>query len=253
MVESFYLPLDTDRFRSTGHTAGPWSPDSQHLGPPSALLVRQLELSAPGPDSLLARVTVEVLGPVPVADLTVRSWVIRPGRSVQLCGAELRAGDRPVATAAAWWMTTNDTTDVAAGVADPIPSIDAGQPAGTPEGWRSGYIEAMEWISIKGGLGTAGPATVWARQRVALVEGEVPSGMQRLMAVADSGNGVSNRLDPREWFFINTDLTVHTWRPPVGEWIGLDANTAIGPTGLGVATTTLHDRTGPVGTGNQAL
>jgi len=28
--------------------------------------------------------TVEILGPVPVAELTVRSWVARPGRSVQL-------------------------------------------------------------------------------------------------------------------------------------------------------------------------
>jgi hypothetical protein len=251
-MDAFYEPLGDDRFRSTPHTAGPWSADSQHMGPPSALLARQLEQTAPA-GSALARITVEVLGPVPVAELTVRSWVARPGRSVQLSHAELSAAGRPVATAAAWWIATSDSAEVAAGLPAPLPPIDSATPGSIPTGWQSGYLQAMEWLSLKGGIGSPGPATVWIRQRVALVDGEPPTGLQRLMAVADSGNGVSNRLDPREWFFINTELTVHTWRMPVGEWIGLDANTTIGPQGLGVATSTLHDQDGPVGHGSQAL
>jgi hypothetical protein len=252
-MDAFYEPLGDDRFRSTPHTAGPWSADSQHLGPPSALLARQLERTAPAA-SALGRITVEVLGPVPVAELSVRSWVARPGRSVQLSQAELSAGGRPVATAAAWWIATSDSTDVAAGLPAPLPSVDSAQPVGTiPDGWPSGYLSAMEWSTVKGGFGQPGPATVWVRQRVALVDGESPTGLQRLMAVADSGNGVSNLLDPWAWFFINTELTVHTWRMPAGEWIGLDANTTIGPQGIGVATSTLHDQDGPVGHGSQAL
>jgi len=196
-MDAFYEPLGDDRFRSTPHTAGPWSADSQHLGPPSALLARQLERMAPAA-SALARITVEVLGPVPVAELTVRSWVARPGRSVQLSHAELSADGRPVATAAAWWIATSDSTEVAAGLPAPLPPIDSATPGAVPDGWSSGYLQAMEWLSLKGGIGSPGPATVWIRQRVALVDGESPTGLQRLMAVADSGNGVSNRLDPRE-------------------------------------------------------
>jgi hypothetical protein len=64
---------------------------------------------------------------------------------------------------------------------------------------------------------------------------------------------VSGRLDPREWLYINADLTVHVYREPVGEWIALDAVTAIGPEGIGSATSVLHDLTGPVGRGAQAL
>jgi hypothetical protein len=86
-----------------------------------------------------------------------------------------------------------------------------------------------------------------------LVGDEEPSGLQRLLTVADSGNGVSNVLEPRKWLFINSDLTVHVYRDPVGEWIALDAATAIGPDGVGTATTVLHDLTGPVGRGAQAL
>ena len=252
-MDAFYLPLAEDLFRSTDHTIGPWSADSQHMGPPSGLLVRQLERSAPDVPSALARITVEVLGPVPIADLTVRSWVIRPGRAVALHGAELVAGDRPVVRASAWWIATGDTTEVAAGQPEPMPPVASGHPVETPEGWHIGYITAMEWVSLKGGLGQPGPATVWARQRVALVDGEEPSGLQRLMTVADSGSGVSNRLHPMEWYFINTELTVHLWRMPAGEWIGLDANTTIGPTGLGVGATVLHDEQGPLGRCTQSL
>jgi hypothetical protein len=252
-MDAFYRPLAENRFASTEHTVGPWSPDSQHMGPPAALLTRALERINPDMPVVLARVTVEILGPVPVGELRTRAWGVRPGRSVGLAAAELIAGDRAVATASAWWIAAGDTAEVAAGLPDPLPGTASAQPLTVPDGWPGGYLHAMEWRTVKGGIGVPGPATIWARQRVALVAGEEPSPMQRLLAVADSGNGVSSRLDPREWLFINTELTVHTWRAPAGEWIGLDATTTIGPTGIGTAASVLHDERGAVGRGTQAL
>ena len=46
-----------------------------------------------------------------------------------------------------------------------------------------------------GGWAEPGPATVWTRMRIPVVEGEEPSPFQRVMVVADSGNGASNVLD----------------------------------------------------------
>jgi Thioesterase-like superfamily len=253
MADAFYLPLGGDVFRPTQHTIGPWAPDNQHMGPPSALLARQVERAVPNPDMTLARITVEILGPVPVADLTTRAWVERPGKSVQLIGAELVAGDRPVARTWSWWIARTDTSHVVAGLPDRLPRKETGTPMPMPEGWHIGYLGAMEWLSIRGGMGADGPATVWVRQRVPTVDGEEPTGLQRLMAVADSGNGASSRLDLRRWFFINTELTVHLWREPLGEWIGLDADTILGPAGTGLAASTLHDETGAVARGAQAL
>ncbi|HEX5404668.1 MAG TPA: thioesterase family protein [Pseudonocardiaceae bacterium] len=253
MADAFYVPLGDEEFRATGHTVGPWSPDSQHMGPPSALLARQLERSAPAVDSVLARMTVEILGPVPVADLTLRSWVERPGRSVQLTGAEMVACGRAVARAWSWWIAAGDTTAVVAGLPEALPPPESGVRPEAPAGWNNGYLDAMEWLSIKGQFGVDGPATLWGRQRVLTVDGEAPTSLQRLMAVADSGNGASSKLDLRQWLFINTELTVHLWRVPTGEWIGLDADTTIGPNGVGLATSTLHDTAGPVGRGAQAL
>src|SRR5262249_33267718 len=77
---AFYEPLGGPRFASSGHTAGPWSADSQHLGPPSALLMRALEGVPAERPARIARLTVEILGPVPVAELEVEAALERPGR-----------------------------------------------------------------------------------------------------------------------------------------------------------------------------
>jgi hypothetical protein len=250
---AFYEPLEDGRFRSTEHTRGPWNPDNQHLGPPSALLGRALERLPAHQPSAIARVTVEILGPVPIAELRVSAAIERPGRSVELLAGEIRAGDRAVVRAMAWRIATSDSASVSAGIGAPLAPPEQARPMGPPPNWGPGYLNAIEWRALRGAIGEPGPAVVWGRQSVDLVAGETPTGLQRLLTVADSGSGVSGRLDPRTWWFINTELTVHLYREPEGEWIGLDANTVIGANGVGTANTTLHDRTGPLGTGTQAL
>jgi hypothetical protein len=253
MTGAFFEPLGDGRFRSTEHTAGPWSADSQHLGPPSALLIRELELLPADLPNLISRVTIEILGPVPVAELAVSASVERPGRSVELLAGEISAGGRPVVRARAWRMVRSDTSSVQASVAAAQAPPAEGRPIARPDDWGPGYLDAMEWRALSGGFDEPGAATVWGRQRVELVAGEEPTGLQRLLTVADSGNGVSNRLSPRKWWFINTELTVHIFREPEGEWILLDAATSIGPSGVGTALSTLHDEQGAVGSGSQAL
>ncbi|WP_439664689.1 thioesterase family protein [Lentzea sp. HUAS TT2] len=252
MMQAFYQPLGDDTYRSTSHTVGPWGPDSQHLGPPSALLVRSL-LALGNPSSALARVTFEVLGPVPVADLRVSTSVERPGRSVELLAASLSHEGRPVLTARAWRIVSSDTTSVAGGEVPALAAPESAVPMEIPDFWGGGYLAAVEWLSVSGGIFTPGDAQVWARPRVAVVEGSEPSPEERLFAVVDSASGVSSRVDIRKWYAINTDLTVHLHRRPVGEWVGMDARTTIGPDGVGLATSVVHDVEGPVGTTAQAL
>lgn len=80
MAEAFYLPLGQGRFQPTEHTSGPWTPQAQHFGPPSALLVRALEGVPAERETQLGRVTIEILGPAPLRELTVTARLERPGR-----------------------------------------------------------------------------------------------------------------------------------------------------------------------------
>ena len=66
-------------------------------------------------------------------------------------------------------------------------------------------------------------------------DGEQPSGVQRAAAAADFGNGISWVLPFEQWIFLNPDLTLHLARPPVGEWIGLDAFTLPSDQGMAMA------------------
>ena len=86
-----------------------------------------------------------------------------------------------------------------------------------------------------------------------LVESEEPTPLQRLAVVADSANGAAAPLDVRDWLFVNTDLTVHLHRAPVGEWMAVDAATTVGATGVGTVAGVLFDERGQVGRSAQSL
>ncbi|HET8718767.1 MAG TPA: thioesterase family protein [Nocardioidaceae bacterium] len=263
-----------ERVASHPTTAGPWGPDSQHGGPPAALLARAVEGLPDADRRCIGRFTMELLGPVPVGPLEVGARVVRPGRSVDLCEARLRdvTHQRDVARASVWRfpMAADGAADrVADGVADgaadgaatgparrgtPLPHTpDDGVPHPRPESWSGGYLDVVDWRWIEGSVTTPGPAVVWMRPTVALVDSEPVSPVQRLLACADSASGVSAELDPAVWGFLNTELTVHLLRPPEGEWLCLRARTTLSEGHVGLAVADVYDRGGLVARTAQAL
>lgn len=255
---SFYV-RDGDRLIPTAWTRGPWSPDAQHAGPPAALLGRAVE-SLDGPDAaIVARMTVELLRPVPLVPLSVRAEVVRPGRRVQLCRAALTdAGGREIAVATSWRIRrASDEEEVVPERAletTPFPgpvglaAWDAYDPWSGPS-----YFGAMEWRPVRGSFFELGPATVWMRARIALVEGEADSPLTRVLVAADSGNGISADLPIDRFAFVNTELSVHLLRMPAGAWVCLDSISRIEHDGVGLTETALWDVRGRVGAGAQSL
>jgi hypothetical protein len=252
-LPAYYLPLGGGRYSATESCVGPWFPDAQHIGPPTALLVREIERCAPRPELQLGRITVEVLGPVPLGEVTVAVEVLRAGHTIELVGATVAAGGRPVLRAQAWRLATSPTDEVAGGAAEALPELPPPTVWTRPGGWGAGYLDTVEWRWLHGGFDVIGDGRAWARSRVPVVDGEQPSGPQRVAAVADSANGVAARIDMSRWLFLNTEITLHLHRIPVGEWVGIDAHTVIGRTGLGTVSATLFDTDGQVGRCAQQL
>ncbi len=252
---AFYLPVGPSRFESTPATAGPWSADSQHGGPPSALLAREFERTDPDPAQRLARIAVEILRPVPVRPLTVRARIARRGRRVTLVEGAIEVDGQEFVLARGWRIARSATT--AAATADrPPPSLPTDPDRERPQ-WPGahlgGYMSAIEVRTTSGSFGQAGPAAVWTRASSALVEGEEPSPMQRAAIVGDSGSGVSQGVDLQRWVAINVEMTLSAHRDPEGDWIHLDAATVIGPDGTGRADTVLSDTAGAFGRVMQTL
>lgn len=238
------------------HTRGPWSPEHQHGGPPAALLARAIEQGLrDAPDMHVARITFELLRPVPIVPLRIQTHTLHAGRKLQVREALLLdQADKPLihARAVAMRRQAVDLPPVTEPVAAPRAPA---RSAPFEFGFFSedvGYHTAMETRLAEGTHGS-GRVAVWMRMRLPLVAGEAPSPLQRVVIAADSGNGVSAFLDPARHTFINPDLTVYLHRPPLGEWVCLQAQTLAHNEGVGLADTRLYDEQGPIGRSDQSL
>ncbi len=251
---AFYV-ADGASYQPSELTRGPWDPDSQHAGPPCAVLGGEMDRAGRIAPARVTRIAFEILRPVPIAPLTVSARVVRPGRSVELVEGTLAHGDKEILCARAWRVRTEPLElDRARRAEQPMPGPDAAAPREFfATGHDVGYHSAMEVRFVAGAYVEPGPARAWMRQRVPLVQGRETSPLERVLVAADSGNGVSAPLDYRRFIFINTDLSVTLRRLPEGEWIGLDAVSHVEPDGIGLTDTMLHDERGALGRATQSL
>ncbi|MGD9703303.1 MAG: thioesterase family protein [Acidimicrobiia bacterium] len=252
---------DGDTFTPTELSRGPWDPDACHGGPVGALLARVIEHTPNGGvDWQLARVTIELTRPVPLAPLRVLSDVVRPGRKVALVEARLVRAVDDVEVARVRALRIRSATvplpEHPAIAAEP-PFGEAGIGAVQRPSFDNELVAfhntACDMRFASGSFLDPGPVQVWIRLNVPLLDGEQPSGVQRALAAADFGNGVSGTLPYERYLFINPELTVHLLREPVGEWIGMDSRSHYGPKGAGMAESALYDAHGRVGRGVQSL
>lgn len=267
MADSLFTPARAGRVTPTEHARGPWDPGALHGGAPAALIVRAFERIEPGAVLHFARLGFEFLKPIPFAELEVRTEIVRKGRRVQELAAELvshGASEELIGRASALRIQP-----VPGGLPDPdgrlaVPGPDPVAALPDPEDGQV-VVHAlgnadmsslattgmeMSWLTDPWAIGRG---KLWMRPLRRLLPGEEMSPLARLVATADFGNGISAELRFDRYIFINADLTIHLWRAPVGEWIGLDAKTVLMDGGAGTAESVLHDERGPVGRALQAL
>ncbi len=253
-----YEALGDDAFRASALTGGPWSPEHQHAGPPSALICRAVErAAAPHGFTHIGRLTVNLLRPLPVGDCRIEIRADQIGRGAGHFSGRSdggRQGDRAVhrarparagpARAGEYARPSAAAGGQAAGASKPV-----------THGFRPidfGYARLVENRLAEGAY-FKGPCAVWFRLAYPLVAGEAPSPYQRVAVAADSGNGVSAALDFSRYVFVNCDLTINLFRRPVGEWICLDARSWIGGNACGLAESALYDEQGLIGRATQSL
>ncbi len=255
---SAFVPLGGGAFRSTELTRGPWHPDHQHAGPPIALVAGEIErAAAPLGLAHLARLTANLLRPIPIADLAVEVRTDYAGRNAAHFSARLEAGGKEVARFTALAQREAELEAPAGLPGHPLPQAPRAL-ADSPEARfpfaadLTGYPDLID-SRVAQGIFFRGPSAVWFRLRHPLVEGETPTPMQRVAVAADSGNGISAILDWDRFVFVNSDLTVNLLREPRGEWVCVDAKTLLGPNGTGLAEAQLFDAEGLVGRSTQSL
>jgi hypothetical protein len=234
--------------------AGPWDPSMQHGSPPAALVVWAAERIATPVAMRVARVTVDLMRPVPVAPLVIESEVLREGRKIQLCAIRLLARGVVVVSATVLKIKAQAQQLPSDAITPPVELPGPDRSRVEPADFSSSpFVTGMSLRAARGRFGSPGPGAIWYRVDRPIVEGAAVSQAMRAMAAADFCNGTSPVLDFREWTFLNADLTVNFAREPVGEWVLVDAETWIGPDGAGLAIARLADTGGYFGRAVQSL
>jgi Thioesterase-like superfamily len=244
---ALYEP-DGDRFVPTIYCQGPWDPNAQFGGSPNALLATLVDRAPSLVPMQIARLTTDLLRPVPMQPLTADVQVVREGKRIQVVAASLLADGTEVVRSSALRLRRTDlgVDDLPDGrAANPLPTepqpTDDEPYADDPHGSR----RAMEYLFEETGGYYHDPN--WFRLRVDVLAGERPIPVARLAYAADTASGAGQRRRvPVRW--INADVALNVVREPDGEWLSLDGRGWIASTGMGQVQATLSDTAGVAAT-----
>ena len=243
-------------YKPTQHAQGAWNEHEQHMAPATGILTAELSKYAPQAHMRFARISLDILGLIPLDDFTITTRCIRPGKTIELIEAVMSSRGRDAIIARAWRLMTQDTSEIA-GLED---QKSVYKPEDLPvwddmKGWPGGFIESVRLVAEPDRR--PGKGMVWITNDLDMVEGEPTDDIVHLLGMVDTANGVVPRLglglSNLEWMFPNTDLQIHMHRAPQGRWLGIEAVQQYGADGIGVSSAILHDTQGPFGRSEQIL
>jgi Thioesterase-like superfamily len=245
---ALFVP-DGDRYIPTHYCQGPWDPGAQFGGAPAALIASLVDATPSLVPMQLARLTTDLMRPVPLTPLVADVRVVREGKKIQVVTASLLADGLEVTRATAVRLRRVDVeaVDLPDGrFPNPLPT--APKPVDedvfvVPE--PPGSRLAMEYLFEETGGYYTNPN--WMRLRIDVIAGERPSPVAALAFIADAASG-TGQVPGSALRWINTDVAINIVREPVGGWLSLDGRGWIGHTGTGQVQATLCDTEGVVST-----
>lgn len=248
-AEAFYYP-DRGGFVGTVLAQGAWDVNSQTGVAVLALLGHVLEDLPTLTPMGLARVTVDMVRPVPIGRrLEVATHVVREGKKLQLRDVVITVDDVEHARARVLRLRDADVSatpglppssteaDPAAALAPPeaIPAMDSTR--------GPGMMRALDLRRAQ--IGDEGAYAYWLRLRVPVVAGEAIRPMSLQTVGVDFTNCIGALIDPSTATTINPDVSAQFLRPPTGEWIAVVGDTRFDHVvGRGISAATLSDRDG---------
>jgi hypothetical protein len=192
-----------------------------------------------------SRLTIDILGAVPIEPLIPAVRLLRDGKRMQTLEVTLSAADRTWVRATALRVRRAETPDRSPPLVRPLPSAD------DPRDRKS--LAWYEAVRVRGDFATPGPGSLWVRLDTDVIEGEPASPLAAMAMIADFGAGTGPLLPLAEWTLANLDITVYLTRTPVGEWLLIEAESEGAGTGIGVSRSRIGDAEGMFGTALQTI
>jgi acyl-CoA thioesterase len=233
---------------------GPWGStiSGTFIG---GLLGRAIERAGGDPEFQPARLTVDLLRPVALADpVRVDTTVERDGRRLRLVDASMRQNGTVVARASALFLRRTSQPD------EPVWALPIDMPPPPAEPADTSGDFTMELWAYSANSDMAAPSMdlsewrhggqkyAWVREVKPLVDGEPLTAFVRAAMAGDVTSSLTHS-SASGLNFINADYTLTLSRLPEGEYIGLAALAHYSHAGVATGTAAIFDHLGPIGSG----
>jgi acyl-CoA thioesterase len=231
-------------FEPTRFAGSHWGAD--HLNGPAVvgLAAHALESHCGSPDFMPTRLTVDLFRAARGVPTTVSVRVVRDGRRVRSAECDVEQEGRLVARATLLQYRRSTAPPgrlwtMQMAFPSPPPLQDGVQTAV--------HSDAAEWSRSPGEHQNDSRKRFY-NSTIDVIAGQPNSQFLRAVMVAEATSLVTN-LGTHGIGYINGDLTVGLARLPIGEWIGVQADSHWAADGVAVGTATLFDRSGAFGSG----
>ncbi|UMB67459.1 acyl-CoA thioesterase domain-containing protein [Mycobacterium paraterrae] len=239
-----FTPTQSGEFEPTPYAGSHWGDD--HLNGPAivGLAAHALEKFCGSTEFMPTRLTVDLFRAARGVPTSVNVRMVRDGRRVRSAECDVTQQGRPIARATLLQYRRSTAPpgrlwNSPADISFPPPLDDGVQTAVDSD--------AGEWSRSPGDHQNDSRKRFF-NSPIDVVSGCPNSQFIRAVMVAEATSLVTN-LGTRGVGYINGDLTVGLARLPVGEWIGVQADSHWAADGVAVGTATLFDRSGPFGSG----
>jgi len=254
--EGCYLP--------TEHAASPWGPVTIHGGASAGLTASLMEEQFPSASMQLARLTVDLFRPVPMAPLEPRSRIIRDGKRIKVLEVSLFHEDKEICRSNALIVEKQDVVlpthaqlpelppgkIIDAFAQDEVIGINAINTAAGVE-YPPGLHTLIPLKPIFLNLGV-GRGCSWVRLPLNVREGVKNSPLVSVATLSDFSNGFAQLYLSPDQGFINADITLNLHRMPVDDWIAIDAHARAQSNGIAMVEAVLYDQYGMIGRVSQS-
>ena len=256
--------LDNGYYLPTEHAASPWGAVTLHGGASAGLMTGLMEEQFATDTMQLARLTVDLFRPVPMAPLEARSRVVRDGKRIKLLEVSLFHEDREICRSNGLII---EKQEVELPAHYPLPELvpqEIVDAFAQEEVIGINAIGKAVSIEYPPGLHTliplkpvflalgVGRGCSWVRLPLNVREGIENSPLVSIATLADFSNGFAQLYLSPEQGFINADITLNLHRMPVDDWVAIDAHARAQPNGISMVEAVLYDQYGMIGRVSQS-
>lgn len=249
-LPNHYYTIENGAFVPTRLCENPWTEHAQAGHVVAALMAHTLEASGETGGGSIARFTLDILSPAPMAPTKVIWRIVRPGRRVRLLEGLFDAGG--VRAQARVLVVAPDAPHPEAPPLTP-PKISPEAAPRTPIAPRETGLETrLVHPREKTSEGFRTRQAHWLRIAAEITPGVKASPLALAMTASDTG-GASLGETAAGYGFPNLDVSVHFSRQPHGEWALCEVEPMMLGGGVCVADHVLSDERGVFARAHQTL